>query len=511
MDGHTPPRRLHPATMLISLVRQAPSTLLAVPAFLAFGARAGLWFLLAGTVAALLAAGLFRWLEWSRFTYTLTADAVVIESGVFSRNRRTIPYERLADIGIERRPLQRLFGLAKVTLETGGAGADDGALDSILVSEAERLRHFLRSRRAAVEQSAPAADAPDKREFPQAAGTLLFAMSTRRVLLWGLFNFSLVWIAVGLGAVQYLDGPFGLDVSPLWDTLRARSGAVRSLPLIVMIGTVAAAAFVILGAGIAAGLIRTTLREHGFTLTEEDRRLRRKRGLLTRSEAIIALPRVQLGAIDDGPIRRRLGWSRLRAQVLGGEGAGGRQDLAPFARAGEVERVLQVLRLRRVHSDELEAVSQGHVLRALLRQVGPAGLLMVAASLVTPFALLATPLLLPLLGAALLTRRHHRYQLSSDLLQVQRGVLSRTTWIAPVSRIQLISLRRSWLQRRLGLSTVLIDTAGGGRSRGPDIHDLRENTARALVDRLRRTWEEAAPKVDTLEPCASHMQAHDRT
>lgn len=480
-------RRLHPATMLIALIRGAPSTLLGIPALLAIGARADLWLVLAGTLAAFLMAGAFRWFAWARFTYVLTADAVVIESGVFSRNRRTIPYARVADVGIERRPLQRLFGLATVNMETGGAGSNEGALDSVSIVEAERLQHFLRSRRENAERRSGVDGATSKSMTAPETGAPLFAMSPQRVLIWGLFNFSLVWIAVAFGAVQYLDGSFGVDARRVWDAIRAQSGTVQSLSVTVLLGTLALAAAAIVGAGVAAGLVRTTLREHGFTLSKELGRLRRKRGLLTRSETIISLPRVQLGAIDDGPVRRRFGWSRLRAQLLGGEGASGRQDLAPFARADEVDRILQVLRLHRLPSDDLEAVAQGHIFLALLRKVGPLALLILGASVVNQLALLATPLLLPLIGTALLDRRHHRYGLSSNLLQVQRGVLSRTTWITPVSRINVVSLRQSWLQRRMGLATVLIDTAGGGQFDSPNIHDLKDGVARLLVDRLRTT------------------------
>jgi putative membrane protein len=247
-------------------------------------------------------------------------------------------------------------------------------------------------------------------------------------------------------------------------------------------------AAVILAIGFAAGLVRTTLRDHGFKLIAENGRLRRTRGLLTRSEAIVALPRVQLVTVDDGPVRRRLGWSRLRAQILGGEGAEGRQDLAPLARADEVDRVLAVLRMERAHPDRLEPVARGHVARALLRRVGPLALMILSASLAMPLALLATPLLLLPIGAAVLDRRHHRYRLEAGLLQVRRGVVGRTTWITPVSRVQVISLRRSWLQRRLGLATLLVDTAGGARFDGPNIHDLREDVGRALADQLCRTW-----------------------
>lgn len=484
LDGE--PRQLHPATMVITMMRGAPSTLLGVPALLAFGARADLWLVLTGAAAVFLVAAGARWIAWSRFTYTLVADAVVIESGVFSRNRRTIPYERVADVGIERRPLQRLFGLARVTLETGGAGADEGALDSVSAAEAERLRRLLCHGRASAGRDTVLSGNAEPRASTPADGALVFSMDRRRVLLWGLFNFSLVWIAVGFGALQYMDRSLGLDSSLLWDAVMARTGAVRAMPPTTLASAFAAVAAVILAVGVAAGLIRTTLRDHGYRLTDEGGRFRRTRGLFTRSEAIISLPRVQLVAIDDGICRRRLGWSRLRAQVLGGDGAEGRQDLAPFARTEEVDRVLRALRLTRARASELEAVARGHISRALLRRVGPIALLILAAALATPLALLATPLLALVVGATLLGHRHHRYRISSGLLQVQRGVLNRTTWIAPVSRVQVVSLRRSWLQRRLGLATVLVDTAGGARFRRPDIHDVREDRGWALVALLCR-------------------------
>jgi putative membrane protein len=472
--------------MLIAVVRGAPSTLLGIPALLAIGARAEGWLVLTGTAVAILLAGAFRWLVWTRFTYAMTADAVVIESGVFSRNRRTIPYERVADVGIERRLLQRMFGLAKVTLETGGVGADEGLLDSVSIAEAERLRVLLRQRGAVAQQDVPLVET-SKTTAVTPTSLPLFSMSARRVLIYGLFNFSLVWVAVGVGAFQYLDGSFGFDVrDSIEGALFSRRGALELLPATALAGVIALGVAVVLGAGVVAGLCQTTLREHGFTLTSEDRRLRRTRGLFTQSDAIIALPRVQLAVIDDGFFRRLLGWSRLRAQVMGGEGAKGRQDLAPLARADEVERLLTTLRLKRADPADMLAVSRGHIGRSLLRRITLPVLLILGCAFMTPLALLATPLLLPLIATALLNRRYHRYRLDQEMLQVQRGVLGRETWIAPLARVQVVTLRRSWLQRQLRVATVLVDTAGGTRLSGPNIHDVREENGWAIVGSLCR-------------------------
>ena len=476
-------RRLHPASMLIAVFRGAPSTLLGIPALLAVGARADAWLMLTGAAVMVLLAGTFRWLTWTRFTYAMTADAVVIESGVFSRNRRTIPYERVADVGIERRLLQRLFGLAKVTLETGGVGADEGLLDSVSMAEAERLRVLLRRRSAVTQQDLRPVD-PDRNTAVSPFTLPLFSMSARRVFIYGLFNFSLVWVALSVGVLQYLDGSFGFDVRDSIEAVVEKRGAWGLLPATALAGVIAASAAVVLIAGVAAGLFQTTLREHGFTLNSEDGRLRRTRGLFTRTDAIIALPRVQLAVIDDGLFRRLLGWSRLRAQVLGGEGAKGRQDLAPLARADEVDRLLTTLRLKRADPADMLAVSRGHIGRSLLRRLTLPVLLILGGAFMTPLALLATPLLLPLIATALLNRRYHRYRLDKDMLQVQRGVLVRETWIAPLARVQVVTLRRSWLQRQLGVATVLVDTAGGTRLSSPNIHDVKEDDGWAIVGSL---------------------------
>ena len=476
------PRRLHPASMIISVVRKAPSTLLGIPALLAVVGRAEWWMVITGGMTAALALALVRLLTWYRFTYALAADAIVIESGVFNRNRRTIPYERLADIGIERGPLQRLFALAKVTLETGGSGIDEGSLDSVSCTEAERLRAALRRRRTGTLEN-PGVDAAEAATVP-GSETPLFAMSTGRVLLWGSFNFSLVWIAIGLGALQYLAGLLSVDRSAVWEAAAASTDTVRALPVLAWAGALAAGTVVVLTIGLTAGIVRTILRDHAFKLMSKDGRMRRTRGLFTRSETIISLPRVQLAVIDDGLLRRHFGWSRLRTQLLGGEGAEGLQDLAPLGHTAEVDRLLIELRLPRRRPDDLCAVARGHVWRALLRRTAIPTLLILGASWFYPLTLLTLTLLVPFSGLSLLERRHHRYGFTPGLLQVQRGVLTRHTWIIPVSRIQTVTLRRTWLQRRLGLASVLIGTAGGNRFHGPDIHDVYEADGWALVDHL---------------------------
>ena len=96
-------------------------------------------------------------------------------------------------------------------------------------------------------------------------GMPLFAMDMRRVLISGPFNFSLVWIAIGFGALQYLARPLGIDQELLWEAIAARAGSVRSLSVLAWAGAVAAGAVIVAVVGICLTL--TTL------ITERSREL----------------------------------------------------------------------------------------------------------------------------------------------------------------------------------------------------------------------------------------------
>lgn len=59
-----------------------------------------------------------------------------------------------------------------------------------------------------------------------------------------------------------------------------------------------------------------------------------------------------------------------------------------------------------------------------------------------------------------------RYEVRSDALYLERGVLTRVKTVVPHVRIQHVDASRGPLERTLGLSTVVVYTAG---SRGADV------------------------------------------
>ena len=466
-------RRVHPGTVALRFAKDLPQTVIGLPAAFAFASDTGWAYVLPVALAAMLLLVGVQWLSWKRFAYGVGSRDIVIESGILSRNRRSIPFDRVQDVDIERGPLHRLFGLAKVRIETGGSAKDEGVLDSVTLAEADRLRAAVRAGKAG---EAPA-DAP---AATQAEARLVFAMSPRRVLVSGLFNFSLVWLAGLFASLQMFDNwiPFDIYDPGRWIGL-VDEQAVRSFTL----GAWLTVLLVALLLGVITGVLSTLSRDFGFRLTAEGARLRRERGLFTRSEVVVPKNRIQLALVRSGPLRRAFGFGDLLFQTLSAnKGGSGQQSVAPLARDEEMQLILAEARRPGLPDPQtLQRVSSRHIVRAGIRDALLPLLLILGLSVVRVEALLLLPVVPLMLAAAFLRRRFHLYALSDGTLFVQDGVWRRQLWIAPVRNAQAVRLSRSFLQRWLGLATVAVDTAGAPVFGGPRIVDLDLEQARALM------------------------------
>ena len=473
------PRRLHPATLVVRWLKIVPQALAAVAAAVISMARNGLGSIVAivAIVAVAALAGLvLAFLIWWRFRYTVGAGEIVIESGLINRQRRVIPYDRVQDIAIERRLLARLFGTAKVKIETGGSAADEGSLDMIALADAYALRDIIRRGHS---ESPPVAAVEEPRLFELGFGQLLYS---------GLFNFSLLFLAAIFAVLQYLE-QFGLFDIEAWLTPENATAAAGYLGLRLTLVLIP----LLLVLGLVSGVVRTVARDFGFRLTRTQAGLRRRRGLFTLSEVVIPVRRTQVAVIESGPIARQLGWYSLSFQTLGAEQKeGGVQVAAPFAR---MEQILPILAEAGYPPPPPRTEFVRVPRRALVRWAGPWLLLgaavAVSALLAEPRAGVAAALLLAFGLFATLRWRKHAHALDDRALFVSSGLLKRRVWIVPFEKAQTISVGRGPLQRRLGLASLLVDTAGASAINSPEIVDLDAAEADPLADRLLGLFYEA--------------------
>lgn len=472
-----PPRRLHPATLIARWLKIVPQLIAGAVALSVSAMRDGRFVsLFIFALVAMAFAGLMAFLYWWRFTYRIGPGEIVIEKGLLQRQRRVIPFDRVQDVSIEQKLLARLFGTARVRIETGGSASDEGNLDMIGLDDAHALRDRVR-RGAALSPAETQATMPEvEADEPQ-----LFALDMPRLLLFGLFNFSLIFLAAIAGFIQYLD-ELGFVAWDDWFTAK-RAGEAASL---VTAQTILVFALVMILLGIVAGIARTVARDFGFRLTRSPAGLRRRRGLFTLSEVVIPIRRTQVAVIDSGWIARRFGWHRLSFQTLGADRKErGVQVAVPFGRMAEL---LPVLAEAGFPPPPPRDALHGVPRRALVARILPWLLLGAVAAAVSvtvePLVAIGAAVSVAIGFVAVLRWRKHAWLLGPDTLFVAKGLFRRRLWIIPVGRAQTIFVTRGPLQRRLRLASLLVDTAGARIGSSQAVADLDADAADRLAGQL---------------------------
>jgi putative membrane protein len=417
-------------------------------------------------VAAVVFGSAGGYLRWRRLTYTVGAQDIRVESGILSRSARSVPYERIQDVSLEAKLLPRLLGLVTVKFETGAGGGEDLSLQYLASAEGDRLRKLVRERRDE-EQAAASGEEPVATDAPEDEGEVLYSLPPRRLLTFGLFEFSLAVFAVLGGALQYLDSFAGIEVwdLDLWRDLAERQG-VDWLALDAGLKALSAVTglFVLVLIGMATGIARTVAREWGFTLTRGPRGFRRLRGLFTRTDVVMPAHRVQALVIGTGLVRYRFGWHGLSFVSLAQDAGNASHVVAPFAKMEEIAPIAAAagFRLPDARTDWHRASKRYRT----DRMIGDALLFVlaaIAAAIFLPFGIAFIPLGMAVLaaGASLYSWEFRRHALDDTQIFASHGLLSPTTEIATRLKLHSVEIAQGPLARWRGYATLHLGLAGG--------------------------------------------------
>ena len=467
---------LHPATLAIKALEQLPQLVFGLPAAAYFIGDTSIFVAAIIALIGLLASMLFAYVYWRRFTYWVGEEQLVIQSGVLNRNRRTIPFDRIQDVSLEQKLLARIFGVSIARIETGGGGGDEGELNCISRAEADRLRDTIRAYRSGTRTVL----ADGETEQEEVVAPPIFTMGLGQLLIAGLFNFSLVFLAVIAGSSQYFGSyiPGGyFDAGDVVDSYGKQAVGLVSAYSILTV------AMLLLAVGVITGLARTIAREFGFRLSRTETGLRRERGLFTRTDVVIPLKRVQAGIISTGIVKRLFGWRALAVQSLGSDGAAGTHHVvAPLAQQDDLDPILSELSMPAPPPVEaFERVSTRMIWRSWIEDGIALATITAITSIFWSSAYLLLFLAIPLAIIPVLQYRAHGYCIADGLLFVRRGFWRPRVTILPLIKVQSGTLRQNLVQRLLGSSTLAIGTAGASLATPLRIADLDAGIARVLL------------------------------
>jgi putative membrane protein len=455
------PRRLHPAEIVLAALDNVREILLAAVVGLIVGGGAGgmsslMGFLVAvGGVALAAAAGYVRWMNT---TYRVAGGALHFRRGVLTPDETTIPIARIQAIDATQGPVQRVFGVHELHVQTAGGGSGgEIVLRAVSDTAARELRDV-----AGLPDPA-AADLPEWRLGM--GGLLVTALTAPQIGV-------LLPLVGGLAAAGD-DVLFGQRGERLIDRLPTEPGGI-ALVVAALAGLVFLLSF--LGAIVAFG---------GFVLVRDGDRLRIRRGILQRRAASIPLARVHAVDVVEGLLRRPFGLAALRVETAGyrSEPAAA-QTLIPLLRISDVHELLcQFVPGLAVEPDSLRRPPA----RARRRYVQlPALVGALAGAAVTAIWPSVWPLVpvLSLLGAidGLLGWRAAGWRLEGSRIVIRQRVLARRTLIARIDRLQEHGLSVSPFQRSARLASFQLAVGSGRKGR---IRHLDRDVAGSLIERLR--------------------------
>jgi putative membrane protein len=472
------PRRLHPLSPLIGLVREV-RRLFVLVFLIVLGVRGsgGLLEAVAPGVVALLGI-----LEWLRTTFAVTAQELRIDSGVFVRQNRTARFDRIQAVDIDQPLVTRMFGLAELRVQLAGGHRGHFLLRCVRQSEAAQLRAHLLERATgiapAVHATAPqhgaALAAPSAAASVPAVAAASASVSESAVAAAPPAQRAPQFPPLPLRASDaYADGiPYGVEWNerPLAAVPNGRfiaslllSGPVWGAALILACGVVM---FLLWGAAAVSGSFSVFAaagvyiwdrfqRYFGFTLTESTDGLRLRHGLLNRFAQTIPPGRVQAYETTEPLLWRLAGWARLRITVAGYAKGGGR---------GESRRTASVL---------LPVVPREFAFQLVTYLTGTD---------VLDKSLAPAP-----------TRARWRvgpwwraYGVAADarIVVARYGLLARKYTIVPHAKVQSIAVHQGPWQRTLGLASVRLHT-----TRGPVSVALKQRDAAEAAEFVARQTE----------------------
>lgn len=412
---------------------------------------------------ALIAVGVFAYaiVRYLFTAYRLTDHSVDLRRGVLVKTNQSMPRDRIQTVAVTTGLIGRFVGVT--TVEVSAADTEDIRLAYVSVADANHLRRVLESDRGPVRTEIGAEPERDLLADLDPGRLIVFAL-TEGGLVAGI---GLILIG-GLVAVlvDFVLVPFVVAVT------------VGGWPVIKSLGLV------------------------GFRSWLESDRVRVESGLLSRRESEAPLARIQLVGVSRPWLRRLVGLETV--EMTTGELTISRESVmikgmvAPLVEIGDWRDLARQL-IGTVELGETELVRSSPYTK---RRTGVRGA--IGTAVVTGLAVGAAiwlelgwwlPVVVVLVGTgwtvvySLARYRVMGWAADRQHLLVRRGVVWRRLSIVPIPKVQDVEIKETFFQRRLGLATVEVDTAGVGISSTARVTaiDLTRDDARGLADHLTTT------------------------
>lgn len=436
-------------------------------------------------VLALIGVGVLAWQQYRNFFFKVVGDKFIINQGVFKKEELSVPFARIQSVHLKQNLIQQVLNVVGLEIETAGSATKEVSIPALKRSYAESLKSFLLSRKAEVEPS----EIEGEEEQTDALAKPKKSAEERLILHLGIVDLLKVGLTenhlrTGLIAFGVLFSYFNQAEEFLAEEVDAATKQVETVvSTMLYVVPIGILLFVILS--ILLSTIRTVLRYYNLSVFISPNSLTVRGGLLKIQENLVPEGKIQFISWRSNALRRLIGY----------------QSLAIYQAGSVVVNRKNAVQVPGCREEQIEAVNEAFFPELL--DFSPLTTL-------KPVAYFQVRLLLffgiiPAIGLAVLgwfegwwwyivagavvaladffTRKYvarFQAQFSQDLLVLQRGFVYPQHILLKLYKVQNISFHQSIFQKRRGLASVILFTAGGRIS----IPFIPEAAAKSVVDFL---------------------------
>lgn len=476
---------LHPISAVINFVKVLKEMILPLIVVIAVNGFGGsgdsegwssyiVYIIYAVLLIAMLVSGIIK---WKRFRYWFEEEELRIEYGLFVKKKRYIPFERIQSLNYTEGIFHRPFGLVKVKVETAGGGATkeaDAELTAISKEAAEQIKKEMSLAKNKELNVLNETFQPENQVVEQRKP--LFQMSQKDLLI----------LASTSGGVGVFFSGLAVFVSQISELIPYET-IYNEIIMFIRFGAllIALAVFFVLLVAWIVSVAITFINYYEFTIRVEDEEIIITRGLLEKKKVTIPLSRIQGVRIVENPLRQLTGHVAVIVDSAGGS----------LAEKDEKIRLIPLIKKNRITPILVQIFPDYHFepnftrvprrSRKFFYRLDFLWMIPVAASVsyfFYPFGLISL-LLLPL--SFLLGAWQHKtagYWMDEKQLVVQYRLFSRVSLWMEKKRIQAMTERTTYFQKKADVSSVVTTIKSGVTGSATTIPSIEKADAENLME-----------------------------
>ncbi len=403
-------------------------------------------------------------IAYYKYYFHLSENELVINKGLLKKVKLNIPFERIQSVNFRQTFIHQFFNVTEVEIETAGSSDQETKIDALDIPTAELLRKRILEMKAQATQEGSLSLAIEEAEVEEEVETIL-RLTEKDLLKVGLVqnHFKPVGLLIGLVAPIYFYS-FSFDFNPNSLIRQAYSYFDDFQSLTLFTGVLAAIGILIIA--LLYSLVTTVLKHYNLHFWRSGEKFQVVRGLLTKQEFAALDNKIQILNWGQNPFERIIGfYNIIFSQAKSGDG---KRNAAKFKIPGcSMEQVNYVkeawLGIKDDNFTEYRAVSPHLFYHTAMYQ-----LLIFVVFIVVYFivgkiwlAILFIFLMVASLYLSWLNYKKKRYAFNDKELYIGGGTVGLRHALLPLYKIQDVNIKENPYQWRRGLSTLVVNTAGG--------------------------------------------------